>query len=159
MDRDQLLTKENPRKVMAAVLAHREVALLLSDDISQSMARGSRRSRRVSNRWQPRGSPAMKSFQPKVLVAPVAISDTAPSDTSAEADPMPCNSQRHRDTEVDFKGEKRFNAAHASATDLDARLYKKSHGTGAMISTALATMIPRLGLWIISAAQAGCHLC
>lgn len=39
---------------------------------------------------------------------------------------MPRNSRRHRNAEVDFKGEKRSNTTHASTTDPDARLYKKS---------------------------------
>ena len=45
---------------------------------------------------------------------------------------MPRNTKPHRNAEVDFKGEKRSNATHASTTDPDARLYKKSPGTGAM---------------------------
>jgi hypothetical protein len=36
------------------------------------------------------------------------------------------DSRRHRNAEVDFKGVKRSNATHASVTDPDARLYKKS---------------------------------
>jgi hypothetical protein len=46
---------------------------------------------------------------------------------------MPRNFHRHRNAEVDFKGEKRSNATHASITDPDARLCKKSPGTGAML--------------------------
>ena len=46
---------------------------------------------------------------------------------------MPRNTKPHRNAEVDFKGEKRSNATHASKTDPDARLYKKSPGTGAML--------------------------
>jgi len=46
---------------------------------------------------------------------------------------MPRNTKAHRNTEVDFRGEKRSNATHASTTDPDARLYKKSPGTGAML--------------------------
>lgn len=34
---------------------------------------------------------------------------------------------------VGFKGEKRSNATHASTTDPDAHLYRKSPGTGAML--------------------------
>ncbi|SMO98258.1 Transposase DDE domain-containing protein [Paracoccus laeviglucosivorans] len=34
---------------------------------------------------------------------------------------------------VDFRGERRSNATHVSTTDPDARLYKKSPGTGAML--------------------------
>ncbi len=40
---------------------------------------------------------------------------------------------RSRNDEVDFRGEKRSNATHASTTDPDARLYRKSPGTGAML--------------------------
>ncbi len=40
---------------------------------------------------------------------------------------------RSRNAEVNFKGEKRSNATHASTTDPDARLYRKSPGTGAML--------------------------
>ncbi|RBP77749.1 hypothetical protein DFO80_1549 [Rhodobacter sp. 140A] len=39
----------------------------------------------------------------------------------------------NRNAEVDFRGEKRSNATHASITDPEARLYKKSPGTGAML--------------------------
>jgi hypothetical protein len=38
---------------------------------------------------------------------------------------MPRNSRRHRNAEVDFKGEKRSNTTHASTTDPDARLARK----------------------------------
>ena len=46
---------------------------------------------------------------------------------------MPRPTRQHRNAEVDFRGEKRSNATHASTTDPDARLYKKSPGTGAML--------------------------
>ena len=38
-----------------------------------------------------------------------------------------------RNAVVDFKGAKRSNATHAPTTDPDARLFKKSHGTAAML--------------------------
>lgn len=41
--------------------------------------------------------------------------------------------RRDRNAEVDFRGERRTNATHASTTDPDARLYRKSPGTGAML--------------------------
>lgn len=50
-----------------------------------------------------------------------------------ETDPMPRPNRQNRNAEVDFRGEKRSNATHVSATDPDARLYKKSAGTGAML--------------------------
>ena len=40
--------------------------------------------------------------------------------------------RRNRNAEVDFRGERRSNAAHAATTDPDARLFRKSPGAGAM---------------------------
>jgi hypothetical protein len=84
----------------------------------------------------------MKSLQPKA-------DDTLPDDDpgsplgpdipaedqphTTEIDPMPRPNRQNRNAEVDFRGEKRSNATHASTTDLDARLYKKSPGTGAVL--------------------------
>ncbi|MBB6014575.1 transposase [Aquamicrobium lusatiense] len=130
-NRDRLLSTE-----MAAILAHREVAPLLSDDhfsVNDTLVKA----------WA-----LMKNFQPKAEAAPPddegpgdppaldATFEPAPSNTPTKTDPMPRNSHRHRNAEVDFKGEKRSNATHASTTDPDARLYKKSPGTGAMLCFA-----------------------
>ncbi len=41
--------------------------------------------------------------------------------------------RRDRNAEVDFRGERRSNATHASTTDPDARLFRKSRGTGAIL--------------------------
>jgi transposase len=132
-NRDRLLTTEMSHKVMAAILAHREVAPLLSDEhfsVDGTLVKA----------WA-----SMKSFQPKADAAPPddegpgdppasdTIPDTAASETQAETDPMPRNTKAHRNAEVDFKGEKRSNSTHASTTDPDARLYKKSPGTAAML--------------------------
>ncbi|MDO9526567.1 MAG: IS5 family transposase [Gemmobacter sp.] len=132
-NRDRLLTTEMSRKVMAAILAHREVVPLLSDDhfsVDGTLVKA----------WA-----SMKSFQPKADATPPddegsgdpPASDTTPepaiSETPAETDPMPRNSHRHRNAEVDFRGEKCSNATHTSTTDPDARLYKKSPRTGAML--------------------------
>ncbi|MFN4155771.1 MAG: IS5 family transposase [Paracoccaceae bacterium] len=131
-NRDRLLTTEMSRTVMAAILAHREVVPLLSDDhfsVDGTLVKA----------WA-----SMKSFQPKAdATSPddegsgdPPASDTTPepaiSETPAETDPMPRNSHRHRNAEVDFRDERRSNATHTSTTDPDARLYKKSPGTGAM---------------------------
>lgn len=117
-NRDRLLTTEMSRKVMAAILAHREVAPLLSDEhfsVDGTLVKA----------WA-----SMKSFQPKADAAPPddkgpgdrpapnATLEPAPSETTAEPDPMPRNTKPHRNAEVDFKGEKRSNATHASTTDL-----------------------------------------
>jgi len=132
-NRDRLLTTETSRKVMAAILAHREVAPLLSDEhfsVDGTLVKA----------WA-----SMKSFQPKADATPPddegpgdpPVPDTAPktepAETPAETDPMPRYTRRNRNAEVDFRGEKRSNATHASTTDPDARLYKKSPGTGAIL--------------------------
>ena len=132
-NRDRLLTTEMSRKLMAAILAHREVAPLLSDE--HFSADGT-----LVKAWA-----SMKSFQPKAEAtphdddgpgdppAPDTKPETEPFDSPAETDPMPRNARPHRNAEADFRGEKRSNATHASTTDPDARLYKKSPGTGAML--------------------------
>ncbi|MBR9844555.1 MAG: IS5 family transposase [Rhodobacteraceae bacterium] len=132
-NRDRLLTTEMSRKVMAAILAHREVAPLLSDEhfsVDGTLVKA----------WA-----SMKSFQPKAGATPPEedgpgdpptpddTHETPPEEPRTETDPMPRNTRQNRNTEVDFKGEKRSNATHVSTTDPDARLYKKSPGTGAML--------------------------
>ena len=131
-NRDRLLTTEMSRKVMAAILAHREVTPLLSDDhfsVDGTLVKA----------WA-----SMKSFQPKAddtppdddpgsPPSPDSPAEDPPEPTPSETDPMSCPTRRNRNAEVDFKGEKRSNATHVSTTDPEARLYKKSPGTGAML--------------------------
>ncbi|MFC3632246.1 IS5 family transposase [Paracoccus angustae] len=132
-NRDRLLTTEMSRKVMAAILAHREVAPLLSDEhfsVDGTLVKA----------WA-----SMKSFQPKPEIpspddegpgdppSPDTTAADQPEQTQTETDPMPRPTRQHRNAEVDFRGERRSNATHASSTDPDARLYKKSPGTGAML--------------------------
>jgi transposase len=131
-NRDRLLTTDMSRKVMAAILAHREVAPLLSDDhfsVDGTLVKA----------WA-----SMKSFQPKAGDTPPgddpgsppgadATAEDHPEPTEPETDPMPRPNRQNRNAEVDFRGEKRSNATHASTTDPDARLYKKSPGTGAVL--------------------------
>ena len=131
-NRDRLLTTEMSRKVMAAILAHRAVAPLLSDEhfsVDGTLVKA----------WA-----SMKSFQPKAAdtlpdddpggpTHPAIPAADHPEQTPSETDPMPRDRRQNRNAEVDFRGEKRSNATHASTTDPDARLYKKSPGTGAML--------------------------
>ncbi len=129
-NRDRLLTTEMSRKVMAAILAHREVAPLLSDDhfsVDGTLVKA----------WA-----SMKSFQPKAGDTPPDNDPGSPPGPDCpakdqpqitETDPMSRPSRWNRNAEVDFKGEKRSNATHASTTDPDARLYRKSPGTGAIL--------------------------
>jgi transposase len=132
-NRDRLLTTEISRKVMAAILAHREVAPLLSDDhfsVDGTLVKA----------WA-----SIKSFQPRPDVAPPddegpgdpptpdATAADQPEQTQTETDPMPRHNRQNRNADFDFRGEKRSNATHTSTTDPDARLYKKSPGTGAIL--------------------------
>lgn len=64
---------------------------------------------------------------------PDTTADHQPEPTEPETDPMPRATRQNRNVEVDFRGEKRPNATHVSATDPDARLYKKFPGSGAML--------------------------
>ena len=132
-NRDRLLTTEMSRKVMAAILAHREVAPLLSDDhfsVDGTLIKA----------WA-----SMKSFKPKAEGTPPDdegpggppahgdTPDNQTAETNPEIAPMPRTTHRSRNAEVDFKGEKRSNATHASTTDPEARLYKKAPGASAVL--------------------------
>jgi transposase len=133
-NRDRLLTTDMSRKFLAAILAHREVAPLLSGEhfsVDGTLVKA----------WA-----SMKSFQPKAADTPpdedsgpcdppAARSDAAPDQPQAEIEttPMPRPARQDRNAEVDFRGERRSNATHASTTDPEARLYKKSPGTGAVL--------------------------
>ena len=130
-NRDRLLTTDMSRKFLAAILAHREVEPLLSDEhfsVDVTLVKA----------WA-----SMKSFQPRQEGAPP--DEDAPGDPPAtrpnetpdqlqpENAPMTRPVHRNRNAEIDFRGEKRSNATHASTTDPDARLFKKSAGTGAVL--------------------------
>ena len=131
-NRDRLLTTEMSRKFLAAILAHREVAPLLSDEhfsVDGTLVKA----------WA-----SMKSFQPKPKAAPPESGDgpdgpppvaDAHTETnlSPETAPMTVTKPKDRNAEVDFRGQKRSNATHASVTDPEARLYRKSPGTGASL--------------------------
>jgi transposase len=133
-NRDRLLTTDMSRKVMAAILAHPEVKPLLSDEhfsVDGTLVKA----------WA-----SMKSFQRKDSPPPHDDDPGGPpppsDETSADTDqppqqtethPMPDTPRQTRNAEVDFRGEKRSNATHASVTDPDARLYKKSPGAAAML--------------------------
>ena len=131
-NRDRLLTTDMSRKFLAAILAHREVVPLLSDEhfsVDGTLVKA----------WA-----SMKSFQPKDDGAPpdddggpdnppAVEPNEAPGRPKQETAPMTRPARHNRNAEVDFRGEKRTNATHVSTTDPDARLFKKSPGTGAML--------------------------
>lgn len=90
---------------------------------------------------------SMKSFQPKPQPAPPGDGDEpddppppppaadaeTPVQPNPEIAPMTTAKPKDRNAEVDFRGQKRSNATHASVTDPEARLYKKSPGAGASL--------------------------
>ena len=101
-NRDRLLDAEVAAKFMAAVLAHREVKPLLSND--HFSVDGT-----LVEAWA-----SLKSFRAK---------------DGSDEPPSP-----GRNGERDFHGEKRRNDTHASTTDPDAKLYRKSSNTAAKLS-------------------------
>ena len=135
-NRDRLLTTDMSRKVMAAILAHPEVKPLLSDEhfsVDGTLVKA----------WA-----SMKSFQPKDSAPPdrdddpgdppppptqETAADTDHQPQQTETQPMPDTPHQTRNAEVNFRGEKRSNATHASVTDPDARLYKKAPGAAATL--------------------------
>ena len=132
-NRDRLLTTDIARKFLAAILAHAQVAPLLSDEhfsVDGTLVKA----------WA-----SMKSFQPRADGIPPDEPGGEPDDPpsarieDAAEQPTPERTEmtrpapRSRNAEVDFRGEKRSNATHASVTDPDARLFKKSPGAGAML--------------------------
>ncbi len=131
-NRDRLLTTDIARKFLAAILAHAQVAPLLSDEhfsVDGTLIKA----------WA-----SMKSFQPKPDGVPPdgdsgpgdpssARTEDAPEQIKPETTEMTRPTFRDRNAEVDFRGEKRSNATHASVTDPEARLYRKSPGAGAML--------------------------
>jgi transposase len=147
-NRDRLLDADVAKKFLAELLAHKEVRKLLSDEhfsVDGTMVEA----------WA-----SMKSFQPKPEAAPAGKTDgdgpsagepAEPAATSAkpektdqpqkteppkQADAQPKAEEqpmKDRNAEVDFHGQKRSNATHASTSDPDARLYRKGKGKEATL--------------------------
>jgi len=128
-NRDRLLNTDIARQFLAAILAQKDVAPLLSDE--HFSVDGT-----LIEAWA-----SMKSFQPqagtdgseppaagpggKTLVEAQACEPAAPTETPA--------ADKGRNAEVDFHGRKRSNETHASVTDPDARLYRKGGGKEAKL--------------------------
>jgi transposase len=111
-NRERLLDAGVTRQPLAAVLAQRRVAALMSDehfsvDGTLIQAWASHRSFRLKDAADDGGQPPTPR---------------------AEPDP------KGRNAEHDFRGEKRSNATHASTTDPDARLARKSNTTAAILA-------------------------
>ena len=130
-NRDRLLNTDIARQFLAAILAHKDVAPLLSDE--HFSVDGT-----LVEAWA-----SMKSFQPKAGAdgsEPPAAGSGGDGQMAREARAceaaapveMPA-ADKSRNAEVDFHGQKRSNETHASVTDPDARLYRKGEGKEARL--------------------------
>jgi transposase len=139
-NRDRLLTTDIARQFLAAILADKAVAPLLSDE--HFSVDGT-----LIQAWA-----SMKSFQPKTAAgteSPASgdagpgrdggASATAPAAGGGEGPnqyggaPAAETPVAGRNAEVDFHGQKRSNETHASRTDPEARLYRKGAGKEARL--------------------------
>lgn len=144
-NRDRLLNADIARKLMAAILAHEQVAPLLSDD--HFSVDGT-----LVEAWA-----SFKSFKPKAAASDAAPPDSDPppdagtpsktgttetatrTDTAEGASTMTTTDTASiaeeigRNVERDWRGQKWSNATHASVTDPDARLYRKAKGKPAQL--------------------------
>ena len=130
-NRDRLLNTDIARQFLAAILAHKDVAPLLSDE--HFSVDGT-----LIEAWA-----SMKSFQPKAGAdgsePPAAGSGgegQAPVEAQASEPAAPAETpaaDKGRNAEVNFHGQKRSNETHASVTDPDARLYRKGDGKEAKL--------------------------
>ena len=134
-NRDRLLTAAIARRFLAAILADKAVAPLLSEE--HFSVDGT-----LVEAWA-----SMKSFQPKTENDSEPPADDTgseqdgnpPQKTAAELPAAPAEAapasdpEAGRNAEVDFHGQKRSNATHASVTDPEARLYRKGKGKEAKL--------------------------
>ena len=112
-NRDRLLEGEAAAAFLAAIVAHPKVRRLTSSD--HFSVDGT-----LVEAWA-----SMKSVKPKAA-------EDGPADPPDDAPPSD-DASRGRNAEVDFRGQRRTNETHASTTDPDARLYRKSPGVGAAL--------------------------
>src|ERR671924_1274212 len=162
-NRDRLLEADVARKVLKAILAHPKVAPLLSDehfsvDGTLVQAWASMKSFQAkaseptggadapppiagrSGAPEPDGEAAAGEGKTEVADdEPLKTNANAPQEPAGSADAAPTTSadryaaKKGRNAEVDFHGQKRSNATHASTTDPEARLYRKGRGKEARL--------------------------
>jgi transposase len=121
-NRDRLLEGDVARAFLAAIVAQPRVKALMSDE--HFSVDGT-----LIQAWA-----SHKSFQPK-------------ADTTDRSDPPGPEAPRGRNAERDWRGKPRSNETHASTTDPDARLARKSDGqTGILAYAGHVLMENRNGL-------------
>ncbi len=130
-NRDRLLEGEAAAAFLAAIVAHPKVRRLTSSD--HLCVDGT-----LVEAWA-----SMKSVKPKAA-------------EDGPADP-PDDASRGRNAEVDFRGQRRTNETHASTTDPDARLYRKSPGVGAALCFMGRALMETLGAHRTGCSDVTCH--
>jgi transposase len=137
-NRDRLLGADVAKQFLKQLLAHREVSPLLSDehfcvDGTQLQAWASMKSfvPKETVSGDDTGAPPPAGPGPGAAAGTGECAETAPLPEPADA---PETGHGHRNAEVNFHGQKRSNATHASATDAGARLYRKGRGKEAKLS-------------------------
>lgn len=144
-NRDRLLEADIAKKFLKAILEHRCVAPLLSDEhftvdgtlvaawasMKSFVAKdpappdaGSSPPRTDGGGGPPRGEAEPRAEEQQASAAP-----TNPE----KAAPMQDTEKKSRNEEVDFHGSKRCNATHSSTTDPEARLFRKGKGKEARL--------------------------
>jgi transposase len=113
-NRERLLEGDVARQFLAAIISQPRVKALMSDE--HFSVDGT-----LIQAWA-----SQKSFQPKTGVAPPADNDEPPASPPAGG----------RNAERDWRGQKRGNETHASQTDPDARLARKSDGQSSILAYA-----------------------
>ena len=116
-NRERLLAGDVAARFLSAVMGQSRVKALLSDE--HFSVDGT-----LIEAWA-----SMKSFKPKGGVEPDDNNDSGSPGAGQGIEPAP----QGRNTERNFRGEKRSNATHASITDPDARLFKKARGQAARL--------------------------
>ena len=113
-NRDRLLEGDVARQFLAAIISQPRVKALMSDE--HFSVDGT-----LIQAWA-----SQKSFQPKAYTAP----------SSGKDEPLDPPPPSGRNAERDWRGQKRGNETHASKTDPNARLARKSDGQSSILAYA-----------------------
>lgn len=124
-NRDRFLEGDVAQRLLTAILDQPRVRALMSDE--HFSVDGT-----LIQAWA-----SHKSFQPKPPASPEDRDDEPPGPAApAEAAPEPAPETGGRNQEKDWRGQKRSNETHASVTDADARLARKSNGQASILAYA-----------------------
>ena len=154
-NRDRLLEADVARKFLKAILAHRKVAPLLSDDhftvdgtlvqawasmksfVAKEPPPPDVGATPAAGGPGPEGqAPTKPAGKPETPASAEAAKSNAKADTETVT-AMPSTeaeaNKKSRNEEVNFHGQKRTNATHVSTTDPEARLFRKGKGKEAKL--------------------------